>query len=38
MYKDLVVVTKDHESGDIKCQSHAFKIESIDGKALYAKT
>jgi hypothetical protein len=37
MYKDLVVVAKDHETGDIKCHSLAFKVELIDDKPVFAK-
>jgi hypothetical protein len=31
LYKDLVVVAKDGVNQELKCHSHAFKIETIKG-------
>ncbi len=31
LYKDLVTVAKDAESGEIRVHSHVFQIESITG-------
>ena len=38
IYKDLVTVGKDPDTGDIKIYSHVFSIEKIDGiDKLYMK-
>ena len=31
IYKDLVTVAKDPQTGDIKIMSHVFLVEAIDG-------
>ena len=38
LYKDLVTVAKDPDSQEIKCYSHAFRIETVLGfeNQLYA--
>ena len=35
LYKDLITVGKDPDSGEIKVFSHAYKIDSIEGTVLY---
>ena len=31
LYKDLVVVAKDGDTSDVKCFSHVFRIDKING-------
>ena len=36
LYKDLVVVAKEQETGEIKCFSQVFRIDNIKGYRTYA--